>query len=587
MRGTENLNITLNENNWKIEKIAVIGPGIVGMPMAALLANSKIKIGTGSPAKVIVIQRNSKSSGWKVNAINSGKSTIGGIEPELDEIVSSSVKEGLLSASHDYSELSNADIILVCVQTDKKGFAPDYDPLFESLTNVAHALQFKPADKIPLIIFESTLAPSSMETLIKEHFRDFGLEEGKDILLGNSPNRVMPGRLVERVITSDKIAAGLNPITPKLIKKLYSHIVTKGNLYLANSFTAEIVKTLENAYRDVRIAYSSEVVHYCDENHIDFYDLREKVNKKLAQTDSASNNPNEVPKGGLLIPTIGVGGHCLPKDGILLWWRKIESGSSTNESIILKSRIINDKSPSAALALIEKHFGNILNKKISLLGAAYRFNSEDTRNSPTFQLAKILLDRNCEIKIHDPYVKSDDQNLLKFNLDKYFTNNLEDAVKNSHIIIFCTAHKTYLDEIGNIKNSASDLKLIFDGCNLFKKDFFITEKINYAGIGKGTETAKEDLVKIVYEGFRSVETGFSNEIKNLIDFFNTEYVKNDFNKIEFREVQKLARTCSTGCEVADYGCIKLREDKNDFNSILINCAENMEKMHQQLAKINE
>lgn len=573
MYSTFDSNLQLSEENWKVKKIAVIGPGIVGMPMAALLANAKIKIGTDSPAKVVVIQRNSKSSGWKVDAINSGKSTIGGIEPELDEIVSDTVKQGLLTASHDYAELSDADVILVCVQTDRKDFAPDYDPLFESLTNAAHALQFKPADKIPLIIFESTLAPSSMQTLIKEHFRDFGLEEGRDVLLGNSPNRVMPGRLVERVVTSDKIVAGLNPITPRLIKKLYSHIVTKGNLYPTNSFTAEIVKTLENAYRDVRIAYSAEVVQYCDKNDIDFYDLREKVNELLAQKDSASKNPNDVPKGGLLIPTIGVGGHCLPKDGILLWWRKIESDADTSQSIILNSRLINDKSPAAALALLENNFGDISNKKICLLGAAYRFNSEDTRNSPTFQLAKILLGKNCTIKIHDPYVKVTDQNLLKFNLDKYFTNNLEDALENSDVIIFCTAHKIYLDKIEKIKNLIHQ-KNIFDGCNLFNKDFFVNEKINYAGIGKGKKVPREELINLVYSGFRSIETGFANEIKYLVDFFNSEYVQNNFNKVKFSEVQRLAKTCSTGCELADYGSVNLREFENDFVSILIDCAEN-------------
>jgi UDP-N-acetyl-D-mannosaminuronic acid dehydrogenase len=322
-------NSFLNEENWIVNKICVVGPGIVGMPMAALLANAEIKIGSDEPAKVVVIQRNSRFSGWKVEAINSGKSIIGGIEPELDIIVSESVANGLLCASHSTDELKDADVILICVQTDKKGFAPDYGPLFEALESVAKALQEKPKTKIPLIIFESTLAPSTMSTLIKNHFAKYNLMEGSDILLGNSPNRVMPGRLVERVVTSDKLVAGLNPVTPKLINKLYQHIVKKGKLYLTNSLTAEVVKTLENAYRDVRIAFSTEIVRYCDEHNINFYTLRDQVNERINQTDEASKNPNAVPSGGLLIPTIGVGGHCLPKDGILLWWRRIENQEDT------------------------------------------------------------------------------------------------------------------------------------------------------------------------------------------------------------------------------------------------------------------
>ena len=112
----------VNFDNWRVSKIGVIGPGIVGMPMAALLAHAKVKIGQNDPAKVVIVQRNSVTSGWKVEAINQGKSVIGGIEPSLDRIVEESVRDGILSASYHYSDLRDADVILVCVQTDKDGF---------------------------------------------------------------------------------------------------------------------------------------------------------------------------------------------------------------------------------------------------------------------------------------------------------------------------------------------------------------------------------------------------------------------------------------------------------------------------------
>jgi UDP-N-acetyl-D-mannosaminuronic acid dehydrogenase len=101
----------IKAETWKIEKIGVIGPGIVGMPMAGMLANAKIRIGTDSPAKVIVVQRDSRNSGWKVDSINNGKSVIGGIEPELDDITREAVKAGLLSATSDFSKLSDADVV--------------------------------------------------------------------------------------------------------------------------------------------------------------------------------------------------------------------------------------------------------------------------------------------------------------------------------------------------------------------------------------------------------------------------------------------------------------------------------------------
>ncbi|MCF8370332.1 MAG: nucleotide sugar dehydrogenase [Bacteroidales bacterium] len=552
------MTIKLNKDysfDWKVEKIAVIGPGIVGMPMASLLASAKIKIGTTRPAKVLVVQRKSENSGWKVDAINSGKSVIGGIEPDLNTITEKAVKAGLLSATSDFNELTDADVVLVSIQTDKDGYAPDYGPLLGGLSSLARALQNKPEGKIPLIIFESTLAPSSMATVISDHFAKFGLVEGRDILLGNSPNRVMPGRLVERVTSSDKLVAGLHPETPKMIQHLYKHIVLKAELFATNSMTAEVVKTLENAYRDVRIAFSADVVRYCDENDIDFYALRNKVNKKLAQEDNASADPNAVPSGGILIPMLGVGGHCLPKDGILLWWRRIDSKADTSNSLILNSRFINDESPTETIRLAEKSFGFFRGKKVAILGAAYRFNSEDTRNSPSIQLALRFQERDAEIILQDPYVKPDDQNLLHFKLNDIFTRDLEKAITEAEYIFIGTAHKAYIDGFEDIIKKAPKLKAIIDASNIYSRKQVEDKGIAYTGIGRGSEAPKKDFVDFVYKSFRIMERGLANEVMAICTFLNKKYAHTDFNKVDFTEVQRLAGSCSTGCEIANTGAI--------------------------------
>jgi len=463
----------------------------------------------------------------------------------------------------------------VCIQTDKDGMGigPDYKPLFEGLRGLAAALQEKPPEKLPLIIFESTLAPSSMCTVIKDFFSKCGLAEGRDILLGNSPNRVMPGRLVERVADSDKLIGGLSSLTTELIDKLYSNIVTKGILYQTNSMTAEIVKTLENAYRDVRIAYSSEIVRYCDTNDIDFYQVRDQVNHRLSQEDAASENPNTVPIGGLLIPTIGVGGHCLPKDGILMLWRQLERDQNTNDSVILESRMINDSSPAKTIQGIEEKFGDISGKSIALLGTAYRFNSEDTRNSPTLQLAKLLLDKGCSVAMHDPFVKPNDQKLQQFNLQDYFTEDLEKAMNQVEIAVFCTAHQKYSEARETILHLAPQLKGIFDGCNLYKKSDFIEDQVCYSGIGRGTKPPEPKFVDFVYEGFRIMERGVANEVRKFVDFANGRYAADDFNRVDFKEVQRVARTCVTGCDILDPGPVKSIPDYKGFIPQLLQCAK--------------
>jgi UDP-N-acetyl-D-mannosaminuronic acid dehydrogenase len=558
-----------DECEWKIEKIAVIGPGIVGMPMAALLADARIAEGTDRPATVTVVQRASGTSGWKVAAINQGRSPIGGIEPDLDRVVAQSVAAGLLSATHDIATVADADVILVCVQTDKRGFGPEYGPLMASLEGVAAAMQHKPAGNVPLIVFESTLAPSTMSTIIRSHFAGYGLVEGRDILLGNSPNRVMPGRLVERVAHSDKIVAGLHPLTPRLIKRLYSHIVTAGALLETNSMTAEVVKTLENAYRDVRIAYSAEVVRFCDESDYDFYAVRDEVNARLAQSDEASSDPNAVPSGGLLVPTIGVGGHCLPKDGILLWWRAIESGEDTSRSLILASRQINDASPGATIALAERQFGPLAGKAVSVMGAAYRFNSEDTRNSPSLVLARLLIDRGCRVTIHDPFVKPDDQNLVRLRLDACFTNDLRAALSDASCLFFCTAHREYADQRGVILSLAPRLEAVLDGCNLYRRDDFAGGTIGYAGIGRGRQKAPSGFVEVVLAGFQAIERGVANEVQGLIDFLNARFADGAFNRVDLGDVRRIAGTCVTGCRIAAPGIVDPVPDWCGFSPHLV------------------
>ncbi|MBP6776784.1 MAG: nucleotide sugar dehydrogenase [Piscinibacter sp.] len=554
---------------WRVGKIAVVGPGIVGMPMAALLAHAKICEGSDSPAHVTVIQRNSATSGWKVDAINAGRSPIGGVEPDLERIVAEAVAAGLLSASHGYAAARDADVILICTQTDKLGLAPDYGPLFEALEGIARELAQRPPGNVPLIVFESTLAPSTMATLVRDFFAERGLVEGRDVLLGNSPNRVMPGRLVERVASSDKLVAGLHPDTPGLIERLYRRIVTRGTLHPTNSMTAEVVKTLENAYRDVRVAYASEVSRHCDAHDIDFYALRDQVNAALQQQDGASADPNAVPSGGLLVPTVGVGGHCLPKDGILLWWRALEAGLPTAQSLILESRRINDDSPAQTLALAERRFGSLEGRSVALLGTAYRFNSEDTRNSPTLTLARLLLDRGARIAIHDPYVYPTDQNLKKTGLTPYFTRDLVPAVEQAEVIFLCTGHRDYVERRDELLDAARQAVGVVDACNLWRAGDLSGRPLGYTGIGRGTAAPPVELVAAVIDGFRTVEAGVANEVDRVVRFLNERYAADEFNRVRFSEVQRIAGTCITGCAIVDPRPLAAGQGGGEFRSRLV------------------
>jgi UDP-N-acetyl-D-mannosaminuronic acid dehydrogenase len=559
-----------DDEAWGVRRIVVIGPGIVGMPMAALLAHARIRLGSDEPARVIVIQRRSPSSAWKIDAINEGRSPIGGVEPALDDIVRTCVAQGSLSATDDYAVCRDADAILVCVQTGRLGEVPDYGPLCEALRGVARELALRPKGRgAPLVVIESTLAPSSLGTVVREIFGEVGLEDGRDIYLGHSPNRVMPGRLVERVSTTDKIVSGLVPETPLRIERLYRHVVTRGTLHLTNALTAEVAKTLENAYRDVRIALAAEVVRHCDAQNIDFYELREWVNGELLQRDVASYQPESVPRGGLLVPTLGVGGHCLPKDGILLWWRARELGLAHEHSLVLEARRINDESPAYAAALLQRELGNLAGRRVTLLGTAYRFNADDACNSPTFGLARVLEDAGAHVRMHDPYVRLTDPSVQCAGLSDRLTNDLGEALHDADAAVLCVAHRDYVDYVGHIRRTGPRLRVLLDAANVCERRMLDDSGVRYAGIGRGEHAPPNELCQTVYDAFRVVERGVSNEVAALVQLLNAHYAPHDFARVRFDNLQRLVGSCATGCALADPGTAAPAVDHGAFRSRLV------------------
>jgi hypothetical protein len=175
--------------------------------------------------------------------------------------------------------------------------------------------------------------------------------------------------------------------------------------------------------------------------------------------------------------------------------------------------------------------------------------------------------------LHDPYVKPDDQKLLKSNLQKYFTRDIEKAMRQAEVAIFCTAHRMYFQEKEALLTSALKLQGVFDGCNLFKKEDF-DGKLAYAGIGRGSGSPEDAFLDFVHDGFRVMERGVANEVADFVDFANERFAGDDFNRIDFKEVQRIAGTCVTGCDIVDTGPIDEVPEYKGFVSRLVRCAKN-------------
>ncbi len=209
---------------------------------------------------------------------------------------------------------------------------------------------------------------------------------------------------------------------------------------------------------------------------------------------------------------------------------------------------------------------------MALLGVAYRFDSEDTRNSPTLSLARHLLEKGCRTRLHDPYVKPDDQNLERSGLTDYFSRDLAASVADAEILYFCTGHGVYQRGLGEILGLAPRATGVLDGANLYQPSEFAARQIGYAGIGRGRTPPTGEFVDFVAASFRAMETGVANELDVIIAFLNDRYAGDDFNRVRLDEVRRLAATCVTGCAIANTGTVTRAPEYRGFATTLARCA---------------
>ena len=535
------------------------------MPMAALLASTGGTDGS-PPPRVVVLQRPSDASGWKVKAINGGRSPLGGREPELERLILTSVASGRLSATHDPATCADADVILICVPTDRIGLAPDYDRLVEALGDVATALRRQPIARRPLIIIESAIAPSTMQTVVRQLFARHGFTDGRDVLLANSPNRAMCGRLVESITRSDKLVAGLVAEAPVRAAWLYRHILTRGRPIVTNSLAAETASMVENAFRDVRIAFSVEIARHCDRLGVDYRTLRDHVNDLLEWSDNVSWNPTAVPTGALLLPTVGVGGQALPRDGVLLWWRALEASVPSRNSLILAARSVNDASPASVIRKARVDVGSFAGRRVTVLGAAYRADSAGTRNSPSLVLAMLLRDCGADVMIHDPLVHMGNADLERLNLVNQFTPDLDEALAYGSVVFAATGHRSYLDLAARLRDNSSGIVGVVDACNLYHPSEFDGTRVRYTGIGQGRRAPDGRLVRSVASMYRAVARGVANEVDALVRFLNARYGDGDFNTVDDAEVRRLAATNWCQCRFERPGDVRGVQEHEGFMS---------------------
>jgi len=448
-----------------VTKIVVVGLGYVGIPAAALLADVDGHDVTG-------LQRRSQRSGWKIDVLNKGKSPFEGVEPGLDELIARVVKKGSFRATDDINVLKDADVILIDVQTptDSQNM-PQYISLREVSKNIGQRLK-----KGALVVVESTVAPGTTQHVVQTIIeKESGLKGGVDFDLAFSYERVMPGRLIEFIVNMPRVVGGITPQATKRAVALYSTICRE-KIYTTDTLSAELSKTIENAYRDVNIAFANEMALVCESLGVNVYEIIELIN---ARHDRHMH-----------IPGAGVGGHCLPKDPWLLRFGLYEYGSWKIEpEFISVARRVNNHMPIHMADLVENALQargvSIQDAVVTILGIAYLEDSDDTRNTPAAVLAAALQGRGATVRLHDPYVKIWDFGPQEIDSD------LMIAAKDADCLALVTKHSDYfsidLDGIKKIMRTPT----IVDGRNVFNMTTVEDKGFEYRCVGKsGIKRAK-------------------------------------------------------------------------------------------------
>ncbi|MHA1986506.1 MAG: nucleotide sugar dehydrogenase [Promethearchaeota archaeon] len=449
-------------------KIAVIGMGYVGIPMAVLLADVEDFYVTG-------IQRRSKRSGWKIDWLNSGKNPFEGDEPGLDELISRVVENEKFKVTDNYDVIDDADYILVDVQTpvDEKRI-----PRYESLKDVSKLLA-PHMKKGATVIIESTVAPGTTDNIVAPILEKRSkMKRGEDFYLVFSFERVMPGKLLEYITDFPRVIGGGCDKANENAKFLYGKVVKK-DLQVTDTLTAELTKCIENTYRDVNIAFSNEMALVVEDFNRNIYEIVDLINHRHDRM--------------MHFPGSGVGGHCLTKDPhLLVYGHRTYTENMHNADILLKSRMINDFMPEHMVELLEdalKVADKLDNLKIVLMGVAYKADCDDTRNTPTEKIVLFLKRRyhshNFEYIAHDPWVRERDYKQTEL------TSDINNAVKGADVIIFATNHKQYYSiNLDELKENMRDKPIIIDGRNIFDKKVVESKGFIYRKIGEGSKSLK-------------------------------------------------------------------------------------------------
>lgn len=403
------------------QTICVLGLGYIGLPTASTFATHGLK--------VVGVDVNPQI----VNGLQNGHLHL--YEPGLRTLVQAALRSGNLIVAQ---QPQPADAFIIAVPT----------PFYEDKRADMRAVQSASEAIVPhlrkgnLVILESTSPPLTTINLVAPILEKSGLKAGEDFYLAYSPERVLPGQILRELIENARIIGGVNPESAQAGRDLYS-IFVRGEIILTDATTAEMVKLMENTYRDVNIAIANEFSRLADRFGVDVWDAIRLANRH--------------PRVNILSPGPGVGGHCISVDP----WFLVEAAPDLTP-LIRTARKVNDDQPRFVVQLAHQILGDLSGRRIAALGLAYKPNVDDLRESPAVEVVHLLQSAGAQVRAFEPY-KTD----YAFN-GVASANSLQAAIEEAELLILLVAH----DQFKNLKPQEvagmTEARMVLDTVNGWK-----------------------------------------------------------------------------------------------------------------------
>ena len=412
-------------------KVGIIGLGYVGLPLAVTFA--------GKGVEVLGFEKNAR----KADAVNAGKNYIGDVSDS--DLISAVLEAKKLSATVDFSRLSECDAAIICVPTPLDKFKkPDMSYIEQSCIDIG-----KNMHQGTFISLESTTYPTTTESFMKPIIeRESGLQEGEDFWLCFSPERVDPGNKEYKTDNTPKVVGALGDKAKQIANSLYGLAIEQ--LYLVSSpRIAEMVKILENTYRLINISLINELALLAGKMNIDIWEVIEAAKTK--------------PYGfQAFYPGPGIGGHCIPLDPFYL--EHIAKNYNFELSMIHTAGAINDRMAhrmmNKIIYALNRQKKSINGSVVLFLGVAYKPDIDDARESPALLVMEQVKKKGADVLYHDPYISEVTDEHGNHYTGLEFTDEL---IASADCVVFTTNHSCF-----DAKVIVEKAKLVVDMRNAVK-----------------------------------------------------------------------------------------------------------------------